>query len=496
MWGLMSLIGFGPQLHATQEFLTELYCFLPNGILGWAFGVGFVVVAICAYYLTWKGPPISTVTIKRYDDLFPIVVASLRKFRQPRSVLITADTISKEDSGWDSECGDSDDESTTVKTEPNFGTNLYWYNSKPMWVERGFLAGSGSGKDPPQEFLSFTIWSWSCKTMTEIVSQWFQEQRGNEVAYTVVREADSQSFNPWSIRTLKLSRPLESIILPKETKDDIIQDLKNFKRPATRRWYTKRGYPYRRGHLYYGKPGTGKSSLASALAAYLHLELYIVPINDPKIDQETLAKMFRRLRDPCIVLLEDIDALNATTTERGSSKASQSGLTNLSALLNVLDGVAAQEGMILIMTSNHLEALDEALVRPGRIDKKVHFTNASQSGLNDLFLVTYLSDANEEIHNTPAIDSEKIPTPVINNEEIHNLAERFSTLLPSNEFTVAEVQGYLFHHKEDPHGALAGAAAWSEQKAKERLSLAAEGSLEDQETDLESDESVQPVSTG
>lgn len=81
MWGLMSLIGFGPQLHATQEFLTELYCFLPNGILGWAFGVGFVVVAICAYYLTWKGPPISTVTIKRYDDLFPIIVASLRKFR-------------------------------------------------------------------------------------------------------------------------------------------------------------------------------------------------------------------------------------------------------------------------------------------------------------------------------------------------------------------------------------------------------------------------------
>ena len=51
--------------------------------------------------------------------------------------------------------------------------------------------------------------------------------------------------------------------------------------------------------------------------------------------------MFQRLRDPYIVLLEDIDALNAITTERGSSKASQSGLTNLSVLLNILDGVAA-----------------------------------------------------------------------------------------------------------------------------------------------------------
>ncbi len=114
------------------------------------------------------------------------------------------------------------------------------------------------------------------------------------------------------------------------------------------------------------------------------------------------------------------------------------------------------------MTSNHLEALDEALVRPRRIDKKVHFTNALQSGLNNLFLVTYLSDANKEIYNTLAINSKKIPTPIINNEEIYNLVERFSTLLLLNEFIVVEVQGYLFYYKEDPYSILAGAAAWSE----------------------------------
>ena len=50
---------------------------------------------------------------------------------------------------------------------------------------------------------------------------------------------------------------------------------------------------------------------------------------------------------------------------------------------------------------------------------------------------------------------------------------------------MAEVQGYLFHCKEDPYGALAGAAAWSEQKLKEGLSSAAEGSLKDQEPDRE-----------
>lgn len=79
MWGLRSLIEFGPQLHATQEFLTEIYPFLangthgrefftklypllPNDILGWALRMGFLVIAVCAYYLTGNGLPTSTVT--------------------------------------------------------------------------------------------------------------------------------------------------------------------------------------------------------------------------------------------------------------------------------------------------------------------------------------------------------------------------------------------------------------------------------------------------
>ncbi len=514
--------------------------------------MGFLVIAVCAYYLTGNGLPTSTVTIQRDDDLFDVAVASLQKLEQPRSVLIAAKITSNWDSGSDSNsnsaCSDSDDKSAIMKMEPNFGTHLYWYYWQPLWVQRGFLADSGGGNGYAQEFLSITTWSRSPRVMEKIVSRWFEEYRGKEATYTVIREANSEAFNPWSSKIIKLSRPLKSILLPKEVKDEIIKDLEDYTRPSTRRWYTKRGYPYRRGHLFYGKPGTGKSSLTLALAAHLGLELYIVPINNPEFDQETLASMFRSLRDPCMVLLEDVDALNTTTHQRGSSRRSQSGHSNLSTLLNLLDGVAAKEGVILIMTSNHLEVLDDALVRPGRIDKKVHFTNATQYQLHGLFLITYLSDASEEVHQTSAVKNEKIPTPVISDEEIHKLAERFSTTLPSNEFTVAEVQGYLFPRRQDPRGALAGAAAWSEQKSKERLNPAAEGSLEttkpeskedilknksddkslgltedtkvastgewseenskdhlnpvgegslkDEETDRESDESVKPTSTG
>lgn len=52
---------------------------------------------------------------------------------------------------------------------------------------------------------------------------------------------------------------------------------------------------------------------------------------------------------------------------------------SLSALLNVLDGVASQEGRVLIMTTNHIEKLDAALVRSGRVDKKVEFRLADRT---------------------------------------------------------------------------------------------------------------------
>ncbi|KAL9127582.1 MAG: hypothetical protein Q9217_003579 [Psora testacea] len=489
MWGLMA---FGPQLHAFHDFLskisplilngtfkreilTEIHPLFGNNSFVWAIVLGFVV-GIC-YYFVENGLPVSKITIPVYDDLFPVVVASLAKLRQPSSVLVAAETSWRSDSDWDSdfECSDSDDESTPISTQPDYGSNLYWYKMQPMWVTRGFIPHSGGGNDRVKEVLSLTILSLFPKAMTQIVSQWYQEQQGKEISYTVIRETEIECWNPWQIKTLKPSRSLESVILPKEIKDTIIQDLENFVLPATRRWYTKRGYPYRRGHIYHGKPGTGKSTLANALAGHLKLELYVVPINNPQITQEALAKMFRRLHDPCMVLLEDIDALNATTTERGSSKTSQSGHISLSTLLNALDGVTTKEGIILIMTSNHLEAIDEALIRPGRIDLKVEFTNVNKAQLIDLFLLTYLSDTSEKTHNASATNNENIFTPSVNDEDIHKLAEQFSNVLPSSRFTVEEVQGYLFHHKTDPHGALASVAAWSQQDIEGRFRHAAKG---------------------
>ncbi|KAJ6163792.1 hypothetical protein N7497_003771 [Penicillium chrysogenum] len=86
-------------------------------------------------------------------------------------------------------------------------------------------------------------------------------------------------------------------------------------------------------------------------------------------------KLFSELPPHCIVLLEDVDA--AEMGRRDDSDTDQenksSSAVTLSDLLNVLDGVSSQEDWVLIMTTNHIEHLDEALIRPGRADEKMHF---------------------------------------------------------------------------------------------------------------------------
>ncbi|PVH68428.1 P-loop containing nucleoside triphosphate hydrolase protein, partial [Cadophora sp. DSE1049] len=144
-----------------------------------------------------------------------------------------------------------------------------------------------------------------------------------------------------------------------------------------------------KGESLYGPPGTGKSSLTCAIAGTCDLDIYILNISS--LDDSSLGKLFSELPANCVVLVEDIDAVNATqsrqrgTVETGQdetgSKGKSQGRVSLSALLNVLDGVGSQEGRVLIMTTNHAERLDTALIRPGRVDMKLALGYTNQ-GIN------------------------------------------------------------------------------------------------------------------
>ncbi|KAK6004370.1 hypothetical protein QM012_008232 [Aureobasidium pullulans] len=152
---------------------------------------------------------------------------------------------------------------------------------------------------------------------------------------------------------------------------------------------------------------------------------------------------------------------------------------SLSGLLNVIDGVATHEGRILIMTTNHPEKLDPALVRAGRVDMHIRFSYASTAQIKSLFLRMYTRDnvstvATETLLPKPVIkrdleasnntaDAESLLT----QDELEALSTRFADELPEGKFAPSEVQGYLLLCRKRPRKAVDQVGAWRDTKLLE-----------------------------
>lgn len=166
-------------------------------------------------------------------------------------------------------------------------------------------------------------------------------------------------------------RSLDSIFIEKEKKDILVNNLSKFIKKE--QWYIDKGIPYQLGILLYGAAGTGKTSLIKAISGYLNYPVYY--LSPKKLGKIECA--MSTLSDKCIVVIEDIDS-NVLTHSREKKVNSEENIMieefstiSLSEILNSLDGMFSAHGRILIATTNHIEDLDSALIRPGRIDLKI-----------------------------------------------------------------------------------------------------------------------------
>jgi chaperone BCS1 len=153
---------------------------------------------------------------------------------------------------------------------------------------------------------------------------------------------------------------LEAVFLPAGQLERIRDDLSEFL--ARRDWFRSKGIPWRRGYLFHGPPGTGKSKLCLALCSHFRLNLAVVSLAHHKIDDSSLASILSEAPLGSAFLFEDIDRVIGHPGNE----------VTMAGLLSVLDGVVAQEGRIVFLTTNHLPQLDPALIRPGRIDLQEH----------------------------------------------------------------------------------------------------------------------------
>lgn len=185
----------------------------------------------------------------------------------------------------------------------------------------------------------------------------------------------------WRKQATISARPMESVVLPSSTKNRLIKDLERFLSPSTESFYNRNGIPYRRSYLFYGLPGTGKTSMIQALAGHFKRSVsYLMPTH-PKMTDDSLKEAVNSLPAETIVVFEDIDSL---FSKDRSNKISSSALT-FSGLLNALDGIGNPKGQIFVLTTNLRDQLDQALIRNGRVDLHIEFTYADSEQMETMW---------------------------------------------------------------------------------------------------------------
>lgn len=417
-----------------------------------------------------------------------------------------------------------------IFTPSSTGNHYFWYKNRlfrvskvrekgRVWTESIHL--SCFGRDPA--------------VLKDVLQEGQKLYAEKESHSTVIFQAVLFPETKWSKSMARHPRPLSTVILDKEQKDGFIDDVKDYLHPFTRRWYSNRGIPYRRGYLFNGPPGCGKTSLCFAVAGKLGLKIYVISLNSRTLSEEGLSVLFADLPQKCIVLLEDIDTAGITHTRSKNTQStiSQAGEDNddkdddcnsskdtdkndddknkdksepegptgkisLSALLNTIDGIASSEGRILVMTTNHVENLDPALLRPGRVDMTITFGHATTQTIKDLFRAIYTEmdtdgpasrakqakNGNKTSSPPPSPKttpkSHRILHHTCSPEEIISLSDSFASVVPAGKFTPAQIQGYLLKHKDTPREAVEGAAAWVKATGKNVAQLMDESGLQGQ----------------
>ncbi|KAL3315139.1 mitochondrial chaperone [Cichlidogyrus casuarinus] len=353
---------------------------------------------------------------------------------------------------------------------PSTGIHYLYHNNRIIKVERVRASQTLQGASTaPFESVTLTTIGRDRKLFSSLLEEARSTALSKEEGWTPVYKAVGHEWRPFGFPRRK--RPLNSVVLARGVAEDLVGDLSDFL--DNQEWYIKRGIPYRRGYLLYGPPGCGKSSFISAVAGHFDLSLCVLSLSEIGMSSDRLDHLLTHAPMQSIVVLEDIDVAvpGRDSLQMDSSIGSDNGKSDpliykfnsilnfdpfvshvaatnpyagmrnltLSGLLNALDGVTSSEGRILFMTTNFIDRLDSALVRPGRVDRVVKVDLCDREQVARLFSRFY---------------------PHHSDMQEHPMAQTFASIIGDTTASAAQIQGYLLMHKERPDVALEDAEAF------------------------------------
>jgi len=600
-----------------SRFMSETFG-IDISILVTVFAVFFASLKSFSYIASYFGGLIETyfmssVHIEDSDDLYDNVlewIADQKLTKQARRVKAK----SVKGSAWDEDIDEKNAALSAVdddgvfnysrwqarvppRYEPYYGSHRFRHNGRFFHFHRTQrpqqVVSNPWSKPNEDDRLELSCFGYSNQPVKNLLQEIKTSAIKKQVSRTTIRHPSGKTSRyggQWSKTNSRPSRPMATVILDEKEKQMIQNDMNEFLHPSSPKWYATRGIPYRRGYLFHGPPGTGKTSLSFALAGIFGLDIYCIALNDPELTETDLRDLFNTLPRRCVVLLEDIDsagikrddendddkkktarhkksdsnkdpqkadedtsrpkaAINGkdksrrdpqvkdsdnakedekdetqwtlqdlaraimtvsqasqsptpTSTGRGRRGRHATTLPNvagvqpksaipigisLSGLLNAIDGVATHEGRVLVMTTNHREKLDPALIRTGRVDVQIEFTYAKRTQIRELFLRMYTPDflptptdvsasktvstvaaagkeAKKGIWNLDLDSSDKNAAM----EELKEVAEKFAGEIPELEFTPSDIQGFLLLYKKQPRLAVDKVGEWRDGEMEKK----------------------------
>lgn len=258
-----------------------------------------------------------------------------------------------------------------------YGVHYFWHDKQLIQLNVELQKDSIAEKE--RDVVTLVVLGRSHKLFDSI----FADIQRADLDKSKIRVFNYQD-NFWHAASEQYKRSMDTIFIDSKIKNDLIQQISAFYERAD--LDIQRGIPHQLGIMLYGPPGTGKTSIIKALASHFDKSVFNLKVTS----LTGISTAFANLPENAFVCIEDIDTETSTNSRSENPEAKKEfTLVDLSDILNSIDGLIVNHGRVLIATTNHINKLDPALIRPGRFDIKIEIGYMTTNSLVEMLNAFY-----------------------------------------------------------------------------------------------------------